>query len=29
MTKGLNALAEKFDLSFLFGTAPQDYTISQ
>ena len=29
MTKGLNELATKFDLGFLFGTAPQDYTISQ
>ena len=29
ITKGLLALAKKFDLSALFGTAPQDYTISQ
>ncbi|KAI0767149.1 Metallo-dependent phosphatase-like protein [Fomes fomentarius] len=29
ITRGLNELAEKFDLSQLFGTAPQDYTISQ
>ncbi|TFY74337.1 hypothetical protein EWM64_g9675 [Hericium alpestre] len=29
ITKGLNALAKKFDLSSLFGTAPRDYTISR
>ncbi|RPD57973.1 hypothetical protein L226DRAFT_492978 [Lentinus tigrinus ALCF2SS1-7] len=29
ITKGLNNLAEEFDLSLLYGTAPQDYTISQ
>ncbi|RDX43419.1 hypothetical protein OH76DRAFT_1487894 [Lentinus brumalis] len=29
ITKGLNNLAEEFDLNQLFGTAPEDYTISQ
>lgn len=29
ITRGLNNLAEEFDLSMLFGTAPQDYTLSQ
>ncbi|KAI0741024.1 Metallo-dependent phosphatase-like protein [Earliella scabrosa] len=29
ITRGLNELAERFDLNMLFGTAPQDYTISQ
>ncbi|KAH9485630.1 Secreted protein [Psilocybe cubensis] len=29
ITKGLNNLAKKFDLSFQFGTAPHDFTISQ
>ncbi|PPQ78988.1 hypothetical protein CVT25_002272 [Psilocybe cyanescens] len=29
ITKGLNSLATKFDLSFQFGTAPHDFTISQ
>ncbi|KAI0359543.1 hypothetical protein OH77DRAFT_1035258 [Trametes cingulata] len=29
ITQGLNELAKRFDLSQLFGTAPQDYTISQ
>ncbi|KAH9855907.1 Metallo-dependent phosphatase-like protein [Lenzites betulinus] len=29
ITKGLLDLAKRFDLSALFGTAPQDYTISQ
>ncbi|KAH9485631.1 hypothetical protein JR316_0002541 [Psilocybe cubensis] len=29
ITKGLNALAQRFDLSFLFGTAPHDFTISR
>ncbi|KAI0776233.1 Metallo-dependent phosphatase-like protein [Trametes elegans] len=29
ITKGLNELATRFNLSELFGTAPQDYTISQ
>ncbi|KAI0828002.1 Metallo-dependent phosphatase-like protein [Trametes gibbosa] len=29
ITKGLNELSVRFNLSDLFGTAPQDYTISQ
>jgi len=29
ITKGLKALATQFDLSFKFGTAPRDYTISR
>ena len=29
ITKGLNDLAKKFDLSFQFGTAPHDFTINQ
>ncbi|KAF8161382.1 Metallo-dependent phosphatase-like protein [Crassisporium funariophilum] len=29
ITKGLNNLATKFDLSFQFGTAPHDFTINQ
>nr|GAT59669.1 predicted protein [Mycena chlorophos] len=29
ITKGLEQLAVQFDLSFLFGTAPHDFTISQ
>ncbi|KAI0369047.1 hypothetical protein BV20DRAFT_424119 [Pilatotrama ljubarskyi] len=29
ITQGLNELAKRFDLGALFGTAPQDYTISQ
>jgi len=29
ITSGLNQLAKSFDLSFLFGTAPQDYTLSR
>jgi len=29
ITKGLNDLSKKFDLSFQFGTAPHDFTISQ
>ncbi|KAF7968586.1 hypothetical protein HWV62_30081 [Athelia sp. TMB] len=29
ITRGLNALAKTFDLSFLFGTAPHDYTLSR
>ncbi|KZP12981.1 Metallo-dependent phosphatase, partial [Athelia psychrophila] len=29
ITSGLNKLAASFDLSFLFGTAPQDYTLSR
>ncbi|KAI0753174.1 Metallo-dependent phosphatase-like protein [Daedaleopsis nitida] len=29
ITEGLNELAKKFDLSMLFGTAPQDYTLTQ
>jgi len=29
ITKGLKTLASKFDLSFSFGTAPQDYTLNQ
>ncbi|KDR75573.1 hypothetical protein GALMADRAFT_248054 [Galerina marginata CBS 339.88] len=29
ITTGLNALSKKFDLSFQFGTAPHDFTISQ
>ncbi|KAI0310758.1 Metallo-dependent phosphatase-like protein [Amylostereum chailletii] len=29
ITQGLNQLAKRFDLSSLFGTAPQDYTISR
>jgi hypothetical protein len=29
ITEGLNALAARFDLDFKFGTAPQDYTLSQ
>ena len=29
ITSGLQALAERFDLSFMYGTAPQDYTINQ
>ena len=29
ITRGLNNLAEEFDLSMLFGTAHQDYTLSQ
>ncbi|KAI0264244.1 Metallo-dependent phosphatase-like protein [Gloeopeniophorella convolvens] len=29
ITKGLNGLASQFDLSFLFGMAPQDYTLSR
>jgi len=27
ITQGLKKLAKAFDLSFLFGTAPQDYTL--
>ncbi|EJD02034.1 uncharacterized protein FOMMEDRAFT_134659 [Fomitiporia mediterranea MF3/22] len=29
MSEGLRELAERFDLNFTFGTAPQDYTISR
>jgi hypothetical protein len=29
ITQGLDNLAESFDLDFLFGTAPQDYTLSR
>jgi len=29
ITKGLNQLAKQFDLTFLYGTAPQDYTLSR
>ncbi|KAG6882789.1 hypothetical protein C0993_009170, partial [Termitomyces sp. T159_Od127] len=29
MTAGLKALAAAFDLDFLFGTAPHDYTVNQ
>jgi len=29
ITKGLNDLSKKFDLSFQFGTAPHDFTLSQ
>ncbi|RDB25253.1 hypothetical protein Hypma_007377 [Hypsizygus marmoreus] len=29
ITTGLKALAKRFDLSFLFGTAPRDFTINQ
>ncbi|KJA28838.1 hypothetical protein HYPSUDRAFT_33230 [Hypholoma sublateritium FD-334 SS-4] len=29
ITQGLNKLASKFDLSFLFGTAPHDFTLSR
>ncbi|KAF9463557.1 Metallo-dependent phosphatase-like protein [Collybia nuda] len=29
ISAGLTNLAKKFDLSFLFGTAPQDFTLSQ
>ena len=29
ITQGLLDLAKKFDISFLFGTAPQDYTLSR
>ncbi|KAF9012621.1 Metallo-dependent phosphatase-like protein [Cyathus striatus] len=29
ITQGLNNLAKKFDLSFLFGTAPRDFTLTQ
>ncbi|KAL0955634.1 hypothetical protein HGRIS_001867 [Hohenbuehelia grisea] len=29
ITRGLKALAKKFDIDFLFGTAPHDFTINQ
>ena len=29
ITEGLNGLAAKFDLSFQFGTAPHDFTLSR
>jgi hypothetical protein len=29
ITDGLQELAVSFDLSYLYGTAPQDYTINQ
>jgi hypothetical protein len=29
ITQGLLALAKKFDLSYTYGTAPRDYTLSQ
>lgn len=29
ISSGLKALAKRFDLSFLFGTAPRDFTINQ
>lgn len=29
ITDGLNALSKKFDLSFQFGTAPHDFTLSE
>ncbi|TFY66095.1 hypothetical protein EVG20_g4990 [Dentipellis fragilis] len=29
ITKGLNQLFDNFDLSFLYGTAPQDYTLNR
>ncbi|KAI0061923.1 hypothetical protein BV25DRAFT_715601 [Artomyces pyxidatus] len=29
ITRGLNELAESYDLSYLYGTAPQDYSLSR
>ena len=29
ITAGLEQLSKRFDLSFLFGTAPRDFTISR